>query len=97
MRLDPPFVDLFGLGHPQLEVSPAGESIVTFGDEASDVWDIASGNRTCASHDDQLIQLVDWSPEGRSFLASSHGWAKIVDRNGREIQVLREDDGYHGS
>ncbi len=65
------------------------------GDGKAGVWDVASGEQLFAVPGDELVSLVDWSPDGTQLLmASLHGWVRIVDRAGREIRVLREDDGY---
>ncbi len=95
-RIGPPGSWSYGFTQAQFEVSPDGASIAAMsGDGEAGVWDIASGDRLFAIPEDELVSLVDWSPDGKHvIMASLHGWARILDRTGRTIQVLREDDGY---
>ncbi len=86
----------FEFAQGQFDVSPGGEAVAAMsGEGKAGVWDVASGEQLFSVPGEELVSLVDWSPDGTQLLlASLHGWARIVDRTGREIRVLREDDGY---
>ena len=80
----------------QFDVSPDGTAIATTtGAGGAAVWDVGSGEKLFSLPAGNLISLVDWSPDGSHVvMASLHGWAKVFDPSGREVQILRVDDGY---
>jgi len=86
----------YGFTQGQFDLSSDGEVVAALsGTGKAGAWDVASGERLFAVPWDELISQVDWNPDGTQLLlASLHGWVRIVDRSGREIRVLREDEGY---
>jgi DNA-binding SARP family transcriptional activator/WD40 repeat protein len=100
-HLGPSWRDLWGRGklwtiaHPQLKVSPDGTSIATFGVGGAQLWDVASGNKLADLSEEPYVSTLDWSVDGRHLIIADRGRrARIVDRAGAEVQVLREDKGY---
>jgi WD40 repeat protein/DNA-binding SARP family transcriptional activator len=85
-----------------LDVSPDGGSIVLgggdgsnngFGGEATRSWNIRTGEELYSVEHDLDVLDVAFSPDGGHVVAG--GWdgaAKIVDRSGRVVRVLNEDD-----
>ena len=79
------------LGVQEFQVSPDGSVAITDRDRAT-VWNVASQTQRFALHD-IWAGSMGWSPDG-GFLAvgSGDGSATIVDRSGREVRVLRDDE-----
>jgi dipeptidyl aminopeptidase/acylaminoacyl peptidase len=84
------------------DVSPDGRSIVlggwsrpppSFGGASSvRAWDISTGEELYRFGHELDVNEVSFSPDGRYLVTASwDGTAKIVDRAGRVIRVLRED------
>jgi WD40 repeat protein len=77
------------------EVSPDGAAIATVtGSGAASIWDVATGEEIFTVPKSNLITSANWSQDGSQIAMSSlHGWARVFDRSGREIGVLREPTG----
>jgi len=85
-----------------LDVSPDSGSIVLgggdgsnngFGGEATRTWNIRTGEELYRVEHDLDVNDVAFSPDGDHVVAG--GWdgaAKIVDRSGKVVRVLNEDD-----
>jgi WD40 repeat protein/DNA-binding SARP family transcriptional activator len=95
-----PAQDGFSFG--SLDVSPDSRSIalgggfnVCCGGEVTRIWDIESGNEVYRVEHRQDVLAVAFSLDGEHVVAG--GWdeaATIVDRTGRVIRVLNEDEGF---
>jgi WD40 repeat protein/DNA-binding SARP family transcriptional activator len=82
-----------------IAVNPDGGSIAlggedgdrSFGGEVARVWDTATGKELYRIGHDYDVNDVSFSPDGKHLVTASwDGTAKIVDRSGRVIRVLRE-------
>ncbi|HET6714268.1 MAG TPA: adenylate/guanylate cyclase domain-containing protein [Actinomycetota bacterium] len=86
-----------GSTFPVTEVvtSPDGKLIATVRLFANvvDVWDPEAGTRSFDADVEGEVAAVDWGAGGDLLaIATSSGSTTIVDRNGSEVAVLREDD-----
>jgi WD40 repeat protein len=93
-----------------LDVSPDGDAIGAgggrpvgsrrFGGEVAGVWDAATGEELFRVRHALDVLALAFSPDGEHMVSA--GWgdprflasAKVVDRDGRVIRVLEEDDGF---
>ncbi|MGH2765257.1 MAG: BTAD domain-containing putative transcriptional regulator [Actinomycetota bacterium] len=89
------------------DVSPDGGSIAVggkvgspgvdppFGGEVARMWDLATGEELFTIRHRLDVTEVALSPDGQHLVTVSwDGQARIVDRVGRVVRVLREDDGF---
>jgi WD40 repeat protein len=88
---DPPGTDV-----NVLDVTSDGALIATGGDKTVKVWNAETGEEVFTVGHDEGVGDVSWSPDG-TLLASAGdfaGVAKIVDRTGDDVAVLREAPGF---
>ena len=87
------------------DVSPDGRSIVLGGGSKPEplfggasavrAWDTSTGEEIYRIGHELDVNEVSFSPDGEYLVTASwDGTAKIVDRSGRVIRVLREEDGF---
>jgi WD40 repeat protein/DNA-binding SARP family transcriptional activator/class 3 adenylate cyclase len=87
-----------------LDLSPDGGSIAVggwigddevYGGKVARVWDTATGEELRRIWHDFDVAEVAFSPDGKHLLTVSYDdWARILDRSGRVIRVLRPDLGH---
>ena len=96
-KLGPPFPgpDEWA-NQPSFDVSPDGRSIAMAPGDVS-AWDIVSRTELFSfDFRDNDVYQVDWSPDGELLVMARYvEGARIVDRSGRTIQRLKEDEGFH--
>lgn len=91
---DPPgavtHVDMIEVSHDGALIATAAE-----GAQTAKVWDSVSGRRMFTVRHPAGINGMAWSPDGQVLATSSEaGVARIVDRSGKDIAVLRDDPGF---
>jgi WD40 repeat protein/DNA-binding SARP family transcriptional activator/class 3 adenylate cyclase len=91
-----------GFRFDSIAVNPDGGSIALggwigarpFGGEVARVWDLATERELFRIRHDEDVNEVSYSPDGEHLVTASYdGTAKIVDRSGRVVRVLREGSG----
>jgi WD40 repeat protein/DNA-binding SARP family transcriptional activator len=88
----PPWPPTGVLTQPPIEVSPDGAIAVTYDGEVT-VWDVTTETKLFVLGPDHKVLAMGWSPEGEHLaLGSRDGSAIIVDRSGRTVRVLRDDE-----
>jgi WD40 repeat protein/DNA-binding SARP family transcriptional activator len=91
------------LGRPgggvwRIEVSPDGRLVAAttrLGDLR--VWDIRTGETVYVADPSVFVEDTAWSPDGDVLAVAAgddrRGWITFIDRAGRRVAELREDDG----
>lgn len=81
----------------QINASPDGELVATVRNFARivDVWDASTGDLVFEVKAGFGVTGIDWSADGaRLAIATFAGTSKIVDRSGKELTTLQEQDGF---
>jgi serine/threonine protein kinase/WD40 repeat protein len=77
---------------PSFDLSPDGGSIAIAPGDVS-VWGTTPPEERFSIEGLDVLQ-VHWTPDGRFLVMASPDGARIVDRSGRMVQLLEEDEGF---